>query len=120
MWTEPLDEDKFDIHVSTPKSYIGNSVSSSYTNLVRRFSFDDNTTLASSASIRDTSANQTTTQTGSAQGFSGENTFETVVDKTKTIVPNSGPNRRMATKIRLENNVLSGSGASLSINKDMM
>ena len=117
LWTEPLDEDKFDVHVATPKSYIGNSVSSSYTNLVRRFSFDDNTTLATNASIRDTSANQTYTQTGSAQGFSGANTFESVVDKTKTIIPNHGPNRRMATKIRIENNFLSGSGASLSVDK---
>ena len=117
LWTEPLEEQSFNLHVENPKSYVGNSPSSSYYNLVRRFSFDDNTTLSDGDSIRDTSANQTTTQTGSAQGFSGENTFETVVDKTKTIVPNSGPNRRMATKIRLENNVLSGSGASLSINE---
>ena len=117
LWTEPLDEDKFDVHVATPKSYIGNSVSSSYTNLVRRFSFDDNTTLASSASIRDTSANQTYTQSGSANHFGGANTFESVIDKTKTIIPNHGPNRRMATKIRIENNFLSGSGASLSVDK---
>ena len=117
LWTEPLEEQSFNLHVENPKSYVGNSPSSSYYNLVRRFSFDDNITLSDGDSIRDTSANQTTTQTGSAQGFSGENTFETVVDKTKTIVPNSGPNRRMATKIRLENNALSGSGASLSINE---
>jgi len=116
LWTEPLEEEFFDLHVSTPKSYVGNSVSSSYTNLVRRYSFDDNTVLATNASIRDTSANQTYTQTGSAQGFSGANTFESVIDKTKTIIPNHGPNRRMATKIRIENNFLSGSGASLNRN----
>ena len=117
LWTEPLEEQSFNLHVENPKSYVGNTPSSSYYNLVRRFSFDDDTTLSNGDSIRDTRANQTTTQTGSAQGFGGENTFESVVDKTKTIVPNSGPSRRMATKIRLENNVLSGSGASLSINK---
>jgi hypothetical protein len=117
LWTEPLEEQSFNLHVSNPKSYVGNSPSSSYYNLVRRFSFDDNTTLATNASIRDTSANQTYTQTGSAQGFGGANTFESVIDKTKTIVPNSGPNRRMATKIRIENNALSGSGASLSTNE---
>ena len=117
LWTEPLEEQSFNIHVENPKSYVGNSPSSSYYNLVRRYSFDDNTELSDGDSIRDVSANQTYTQTGSAQGFSGENTFEPVVDKTKTIVPNSGPNRRMATKIRIENNWLSGSGASLSINK---
>ena len=117
LWTEPLKEEFFDVHVESPKSYIGNTPSSSYYNLVRRYSFDDNSTLATGASIRDTSANQTYTQTGSAQGFSGLNTFESVVDRTKTIVPNSGPNRRMATKIRIENNVLSGSAAGLSIDK---
>ena len=116
LWTEPLEEEFFDLHVSTPKSYVGNSVSSSYTNLVRRYSFDDNTALTGSSSIRDVSANQTYTQTGSAQGFGGANTFESVIDKTKTIIPNHGPNRRMATKIRIENNWLSGSGASLNRN----
>ena len=117
LWSEPLDEDKFDNHVATPKSYIGNNVTSSFTTLVRRFAFDDNTTLANSASIRDTRPNQTTTQSGSANHFGGTNTFESVVDKTKTIVPNSGPNRRMATKIRIEDNYLSGSGATLNIDK---
>ena len=117
LWTEPLDEEAFDIHVSNPKSYIGNTASSSYTNLVRRFSFDDDKTLANNASLLDTSANQTYTQSGSAQGFGGKNTFEAVVDKTKTIVPNAGPNRRMATKIRIEDNYLSGSGASLSVGR---
>ena len=117
LWSEPLDEDKFDNHVATPKSYVGNNATSSFTTLVRRLSFDDNTTLASSASIRDTRPNQTTTQSGSANHFGGLNTFESVVDKTKTLVPNSGPNRRMGTKIRIEDNYLSGSGATLNIDK---
>ena len=116
LWTEPLDEEFFDIHVATPKSYVGNTVSSSYTNLVRRFSFDDDTTLSEGSSLRDVSANQTYTQSGSARGFGGNNLFQPVVDKTKTLVPNHGPNRRMATKIRIENNFLSGSGATLNKN----
>ena len=117
LWSEPLDEEKFDIHVSSPKSYVGNTPSSSYENIARRFSFDDNTTLADDDSIRDVRPNQTSTQSGSAQGFGGLNTFETVIDKTKTIVPNHGPNRRTATKIRIEDNYLSGSGAGLSISE---
>ena len=116
LWTEPLKEQYFNTHVENPKSYVGNSPSSSYYNLVRRFSFDDNSALSDGNDLRDISANQTSTQSGSARGFGGENTFETVIDKTKTIIPNHGPNRRMATKIRIENNVLSGSGALLSIN----
>jgi len=116
LWTEPLEEEFFDIHVASPKSYVGNTVSSSYTNLVRRFSFDDNTTLSEGGSLRDVSANQTYTQSGSARGFGGSNFFQSVFDKTKTLVPNHGPNRRMATKIRIENNALSGSGANLNRN----
>ena len=114
LWTEALKEENFDNHVANPKSYIGNSPSSSYHNLVRRYSFDDNTTLSDGDSIRDVSSNQTYTQTGSAHGWGGKNFFQPVVDKTKTIIPNHGPNRRMASKIRIENNFISGSGAELS------
>ena len=117
LWNSPLDEEYFDIHVANPKSYVGNTPSASYHNLIRRYSFDDDTTLATNASIRDVVPSQNPTQTGSAQGWAGVNAFESVVDKTKTLVPNHGPNRRMATKIRVENNFLSGSGARLSISE---
>ena len=117
LWTEPLEERFFDNHVENPKSYVGNNPSSSYYNLARRFSFDDNTALSDTSEIRDVSSNQTTTVIGNANGFSGANTFESVVDKTKTIIPNNGPNRRMATKIRIENNILSGSEGKLSRTK---
>jgi hypothetical protein len=116
-WNEPLEEQHFDTHVANPKSYVGNSASSSYYALVTRYSFDDNTALSNGTTIRDVSSNQTTTTAGSAFGFAGANTFENVEDKTKTMVPNYGPNRRSSTKIRLENNILSGSGAQLSVNQ---
>jgi len=114
LWNEPLKEKFFDNHVSDPKSYVGNSPSSSYDSLVVRYSFDDNTTLSNGSTIRDVSSNQTTTITGNAIGFGGLNTFESVVDQTKTFIPNYGPNRRSTDKIRIENNFLSGSGANLS------
>ena len=114
LWNEPLKEKFFDNHVSDPKSYVGNSPASSYDSLVVRYSFDDNTTLSNGSTIRDVSSNQTTTITGNAIGFGGLNTFESVVDQTKTFIPNYGPNRRSTDKIRIENNFLSGSGANLS------
>ena len=114
LWNEPLKEQFFDNHVSDPKSYVGNSPSSSYDSLITRYSFDDNTVLSNGTTIRDVSSNQTTTTTGNAQGFGGLNTFESVVDETKTFVPNYGPNRRNSEKIRIEDNFLSGSGVSLS------
>ena len=89
LWSEVLEEEKFDNHVSNPKSYIGNTASSSYTNLVTRFSFDDNKALTEGASIRDVSSNQTLAFSGSAIGFGGANSFETLVDRTKTLIPHS-------------------------------
>ena len=117
LWNEPLKEEFFDNHVSNPKSYVGNTPSSSYHSLVTRYSFDDNTILSNGTTIRDVSSNQTTTSTGYAFGFGGLNTFENVEDKTQTMIPNYGPNRRSSTKIRIENNVLSGSSANLSVNE---
>jgi len=117
LWNEPLQERHFDTHVGNPKSYVGNSPSSSYYSLVTRYSFDDNTALSNGTTIRDVSSNQTTTSAGSAFGFGGVNTFENVEDKTKTMVPNYGPNRKSSTKIRIENNILSGSAANLSVNQ---
>ncbi len=117
LWNEILKEQYFDNHVSNPKSYIGNTPSSSYYSLVTRYSFDDNTSLSDGTTIRDVSSNQTTTSPGSANGFGGVNTFESVVDDTKTFVPNYGPNRRNSDKIRIENNFISGSGANLSVSE---
>jgi len=114
LWNETLKEQFFDNHVSDPKSYVGNTPSSSYESLVVRYSFDDNTTLSNGDTIRDVSSNQTTTTPGYSFGFGGLNTFESVVDQTKTFIPNYGPNRRNTDKIRIEDNFLSGSGASLS------
>ncbi|MAH43909.1 hypothetical protein CL614_09395, partial [archaeon] len=114
LWNEPLKEQYFDTHVENPKSYVGNTPSSSYYSLIRRYSFDDNTTLSNGDDIRDVSSNQTDTVAGYAFGFGGANMFESVEDKTKTMIPNYGPNRRSSTKIRIENNSLSGSSAVLS------
>ena len=78
LWTDPLDERYFNNHVETPKSYVGNNPSASYHSLVRRYSFDDNTTLSDTSTIRDVSANQTTTVAGYTNGFDGVNMFESV------------------------------------------
>ena len=102
LWNEPLKEQYFDNHVSNPKSFVGNTPSSSYHSLIIRYSFDDNTTLTGGSTIRDVSSNQTDTVTGAAVGFGGVNMFESVNDKTKTMIPNYGPSRRSATKIRIE------------------
>jgi hypothetical protein len=103
-WTEILNTGSFKNHIANPKAYDGNSVSSSYENLVLRYSFDDNKSLASDTEgIRDVSSNQTTTLSGSHSGFTG-NFFRSVVDEQKTHIPSIGALRRTTSKIRIESN----------------
>ena len=82
VWTEVLNTGSFDNHVGNPKAYNGNTISSSYENIVSRYSFDDDKNLQSDTVIRDVSAKTTETQNAVANGFTG-NTFESVVDRTK-------------------------------------
>ena len=103
-WTEVLNTGSFKNHIANPKAYDGNSVSSSYNNLVLRYSFDDNKSLASDTEgIRDVSSNQTTTLSGSHSGCVGI-FFRSVVDEQKTHIPSIGALRRTTNKIRIESN----------------
>ena len=105
-WTEVLNTGSFKNHIGNPKAYDGNTVSSSYSNLVLRYSFDDNMDLATDTDgIRDVSANQTTTYSGSHDGFTG-NFFSNVVDETKSFIPSIGGLRRVTNKVRIEDNKL--------------
>jgi len=105
IWTEVLSTASFDNHVANPKAYNGNNISSSYEHIVSRYSFDDDKDLSSDTSIADVSAKTTETQNGTAVGFTA-NTFQNVVDRTKSLQPNLGPSRQTSTKIRLENNIV--------------
>ena len=103
-WTEVLNTGSFKNHIANPKAYDGNTVSSSYENLVLRYSFNDNKDLnADVEGIRDVSSNQTTTLSGSHSGFTG-NFFRSVEDQLKTHIPSIGALRRTTNKIRIENN----------------
>ena len=105
-WTEVLNTGSFKNHVANPKAYDGNTVSSSYENLVLRYSFNDNKDLSSDTEgIRDVSSNQTQTLSGSHDGFTG-NFFRSVVDELKTHIPNIGGLRRVTDKVRIENNFI--------------
>tara|TARA_R110000803_G_scaffold137168_1_gene204131 strand:- start:1535 stop:8293 length:6759 start_codon:yes stop_codon:yes gene_type:complete len=105
-WTEVLNTGSFRNHVGNPKAYNGNSISSSYSNLILRYSFDDNNDLsADTDGIRDVSANSTNAYSGSHSGFTG-NFFSNVVDETKSNIPSIGAMRRTTNKIRIETNPL--------------
>ena len=105
-WTEVLNTGSFKNHVSNPKAYDGNTLSSSYNNLVLRYSFNDNKDLSADVEgIRDVSSNQTQTLSGSHSGFTG-NFFRSVEDELKTHIPSIGALRRTTNKIRIEDNKL--------------
>ena len=104
LWTEVLQQSKFDDHVRAPKAYNGNSPSSSYEKLVFKLPLNDNINL-SSGNLDDKSARTSYQATATPNGFTG-NFFRSLVDKEQVRIPNVGPNRRNATKIRLEDNQL--------------
>ena len=107
-WNTALNSGSFDNHVAAPKAFDGNHPSASWEDLVLRYSFDDNKNLDSSTSIRDTSADQSYTAEGTANGYTAGNRphFRNVVDQQKAKVPNLGPNVRVENKVRVEENKL--------------
>ena len=110
LWSEPLSQSIFDNHVRTPKAYNGNYFSSSYDNLLLRLPLDDNRNLSTNPTASNVS--HLTTYSGNisgsnVNGFTG-NFSKTLVDMEQFRVPNVGPSRRNATKIRLENTTLTG------------
>ena len=107
-WTEALQTSSFKNHISNPKAYDGNSVSSSYKHLTLRYSFDDNQDLSSyAAGILDSRAEQQKAVSGSYSGFTG-NFFRNVVDELKTHIPSIGALRRTTKKVRIEGDNRSG------------
>ena len=107
LWSEPLSQSVFENHVLAPKSYNGNTTESFYDNLIHRTQLNDNITLHSTSSFSDNSFSQTYNETGSAKSFSG-NSFRSLVDLEQLRVPNLGPSRRNATKIRIEPTTITG------------
>src|SRR6056300_195648 len=120
LWSEPLSASVFDNHTRTPKSYNGNSSASSYDNLLLRLPLDDNKDYSVAANMTASAIQHLKTYPSSSgvsgsdfvNGFTG-NFYRTISDQEKLKVPNVGPNRRNATKIRIEDNTLAV-GTSLS------
>ena len=106
LWTEVLNDKAFNNHVRAPKAYNGNSVSSSYENLVFKLPLNDNVTLTNTDTLDDKSNRSLYEPSGSTFGFAGNNNFRSIVDLEQLEVPNIGPQRRNATKIRVESQQL--------------
>ena len=112
LWSEPLSQSVFENHVRTPKAYNGNTTASFNDNLLFRLPLDINIDFSTNASASLNRAYLTTYHTSaSAHNFSGNN-FRSLVDLEQLRIPNLGPNRRNATKIRIEDTSLVGSLSS--------
>ena len=108
LWGEPLSQSVFNNHVRAPKSYNGNTTSSAYDQMKFRLPLNDNTNLNTlPESLDDKSYTTSYYPSASAVGFSG-NPFRSLVDLEQLRVPNIGPQRRNATKIRIEATKLTG------------
>jgi len=115
LWGEPLSQSVFDNHVRAPKTYNGNFYSSSYDELLLRLPLDENinltgsnTALTASNLAHNKNLYETLTGliTGSAISNFADNSYRNVVDQEKFKVPDVGPRRRNATKIRIEDSTI--------------
>jgi len=115
LWGEPLSQSVFDNHVRAPKTYNGNFYSSSYDELLLRLPLDENINLTGSNTAL-TASNLAHNKnlynipngliTGSAISNFADNSYRSVVDQEKFKVPDVGPRRRNATKIRIEDSTI--------------
>jgi len=108
LWTEVLGPVPFDNHVRAPKAYNGNTPTSSYEALVFKLPLNDNVELTNSDTLDDKSNRSLYETAASTNGFGGNNFFRSLVDVEQLKVPNIGPQRRNATKIRIEDQQLGG------------
>ena len=115
LWGEPLSQSVFDNHVRAPKTYNGNYYSSSYNELLLRLPLDENINLTGSNTAL-TASNFAHNKnlynipngliTGSAINNFADNSYRSVVEQEKFKVPDVGPRRRNATKIRIEDTTI--------------
>ena len=112
LWKEPLSQSVFDNHVQSPKSYNGNTTSSYYDNLLFRVALDNNVNLSSNPSASQDISNAKLYHTSASAHEFTANNYRSFTDQEKLKVPNLGPNRRNATKIRIEDTTLEGSLSS--------
>ena len=107
LWSEPLSSAVFDNHVRSPKTYNGNSHSSSYDELLVRYELNDNRNIATFGVTSSAHLKSYEEYSVDTDGFTG-NFSRTIVDQEKLKVPNVGPSRRNATKIRIDNSYKQG------------
>ena len=127
FWMKPLTESAFNHHVLNPMAIDGNNYTSSYSDLIVRYSLGADLRtypLADGDIISSTHPNQDITTPftnnrstfATASGFAGARDFQFQQERVATIVPNYIGMNPGKDKIRIQSNVLA-SGSNLSVNK---
>lgn len=116
LWETPLIERVIDTHVKFPESYIGNTLTSSFYDLLLRWSFNDPITFNSASMVTTAFKNSAPSlgynQTPSFYGWPEENTFpynyRLAEYEAEAHSLNIGARRQSSNKVRIESASLNG------------
>lgn len=110
LWRNELSESAFDAYVQAPVSYFGNTETSSFTDLLVRYSLHETqshfSASAASMSIYDYNPSQYAINYASASGFPSESYYSPLREEYYMRVPKYWGNKLNSDKIRIETNEL--------------
>lgn len=112
-WTNQLSTSSFDNHVLSPRSYNGNTETSSFYDLQAQFKFWQKFDVAVTTSISSSHPDQTKTdffespKIANFYGFTSQS-FESIVETYRMEVPTLGNNTIYAEKVRIDSSSLYG------------
>lgn len=106
LFQSDLSESVFDNHVRWPRSYNSNNPTSSFDDLVLRYSFDEPKNHNLDSIVQDTKINQAFTTIGTASGFENGVNYTPTCIEFAAFATQLGGNRFISNKIRIEDNTL--------------
>ena len=106
LFQPELSESIFNNHVRWPRSYNSNDPTSSFDDLVLRYSFDEPKNHDLDPTVRDVKINQTFFTSGTANGFENGVNYTPTCIEFAAFATQLGGNRFISNKIRIEDNEL--------------
>lgn len=106
LFQPALDEDIIDNHVRWPQSYNSSEATSSFDDLVLRYSFDDPKNHNVDSTVDDVKIDQSFTNDGTAAGFEDGVNYTPTTLEFAALSTNFAGNRFISNKVRIEDNSL--------------
>jgi len=104
LFNPVISESVYDNHVRWPKSYNSNMITSSFDDVVLRYSFDDPRNHSIESIVTDIRPNQEMVTPGTASGFFNEINYTPFTKEFASLIPGIGMNRFVSNKVRIEDN----------------